>query len=153
MYRIEVKELGKNKEYVLKKLKHITYKELYNLVKPYISEEHLSFSIPNAWLDIFMLSALLAISLALDDNAPFLDSVIVLIICGTAITNIIASITITASNSTRVNALLLFLAIYTPPILILATTVKFYLCKFSTFVIFLPFLNFTILYIIVSYFL
>ena len=40
MYRIEVKELGKNKEYVLKKLKHITYKELYNLVKPYISEEH-----------------------------------------------------------------------------------------------------------------
>ena len=46
MYRIEVKELGKNKEYVLKKLKHITYKELYNLVKPYISEKHLSFSIP-----------------------------------------------------------------------------------------------------------
>ena len=51
MYRIEVKELGKNKEYVLKKRKHITYKELYNLVKPYISEEHLSSSIPNDCTD------------------------------------------------------------------------------------------------------
>ena len=51
MYRIEVKELGKNKECVLKELKHITYKDLYNLVKPYISEEHLSFSIPNDWTD------------------------------------------------------------------------------------------------------
>ncbi|WP_195989119.1 hypothetical protein [Clostridium sp. D53t1_180928_C8] len=51
MYRIEVKELGKNKECVLKELKHITYKDLYNLVKPYISEEHLSFSLPNDCTD------------------------------------------------------------------------------------------------------
>ena len=28
-------------------LKHIDYKDLYNLVKPYIKETHLSFSLPN----------------------------------------------------------------------------------------------------------
>ena len=51
MYRIEVKELGKNKECISKELKHITYKELYNLVKYYVSEEHLSFSLPNDCTD------------------------------------------------------------------------------------------------------
>ena len=32
-------------------LKHINYKELYNLVKPYVKEEHLSFSLPNDCTD------------------------------------------------------------------------------------------------------
>ena len=44
MYRIEVKELGEDSASVSKVMKHINYKELYNLVKPYVKEEHLSFS-------------------------------------------------------------------------------------------------------------
>ena len=51
MYRIEVKELGENSASVSKIMKHINYKELYNLVKPYVKEEHLSFSIPNDCTD------------------------------------------------------------------------------------------------------
>ena len=51
MYRIEVKELGENSASVSKIMKHINYKELYNLVKPYVKEEHLSFSLPNDCTD------------------------------------------------------------------------------------------------------
>ena len=36
MYRIEVKDLGENSASVSKVMKHISYKELYNLVKPFI---------------------------------------------------------------------------------------------------------------------
>ena len=59
MYRIEVKELGEDSASVSKVMKHINYKELYNLVKPYVKEEHLSFSLPNdctdgkEWLNIY----------------------------------------------------------------------------------------------------
>lgn len=51
MYRIEVKDLGENSASVSKVMKHISYKELYNLVKPFIKEEHLSFSLPNDCTD------------------------------------------------------------------------------------------------------
>ena len=51
MYRIEVKELGEDSASVSKVIKHINYKELYNLVKPYVKEEHLSFSLPNDCTD------------------------------------------------------------------------------------------------------
>ena len=51
MYRIEVKDLGENSATISKIMKHINYKELYNLVKPYVKEEHLSFCIPNDCTD------------------------------------------------------------------------------------------------------
>ena len=51
MYRIEVKDLGENSKSVSKVMKNITYKELYNLVKPFIKEEQLSFSLPNDCTD------------------------------------------------------------------------------------------------------
>lgn len=51
MYRIEVKDLGENSASVSKVMKHISYKELYNLVKPFIKEKHLSFSLPNDCTD------------------------------------------------------------------------------------------------------
>ena len=43
MYRIELKDLGETVVVISKIMKHINYKELYNLVKPYVKEEHLSF--------------------------------------------------------------------------------------------------------------
>ena len=51
MYRIDVKDLGENNASISKIMKHINYKELYNLVKPYVIEEHLYFSLPNDCTD------------------------------------------------------------------------------------------------------
>lgn len=51
MYRIDVKDLGENNASISKIMKHINYKELYSLVKPYVIEEHLSFSLPNDCTD------------------------------------------------------------------------------------------------------
>ena len=47
MYKVEVKDLGENKVSICEVLKHINYKDLYDLVKPYTTYEHLSFSLPN----------------------------------------------------------------------------------------------------------
>lgn len=47
MYKIEIKELGKNKVSLCETIKYLQYNELYNLVKPYLNIEHLSFSIKN----------------------------------------------------------------------------------------------------------
>ena len=47
MYKIEIKELGKNKVSLCETIKYLQYNELYNLVKPYLNIEHLSFSIRN----------------------------------------------------------------------------------------------------------
>ena len=47
MYKIEIKELGENKVSLCETIKYLQYNELYNLVKPYLNIEHLSFSIRN----------------------------------------------------------------------------------------------------------
>ena len=47
MYKVEVKELGENKDSLCETISNIDYKNLYALVKPYIKEAHLSFSLPN----------------------------------------------------------------------------------------------------------
>lgn len=47
MYKIEIKELGENKVSLCETIKYLQYNELYNLVKPYLNIEHLSFSIKN----------------------------------------------------------------------------------------------------------
>ena len=47
MYKIEVKDLGENKVSICAIIPHIGYKELFNLVKPYIKETNLSFCLPN----------------------------------------------------------------------------------------------------------
>lgn len=51
MYKVEIKDLGENNASLSKIIKHINYRELYELVKPYIKEEHLSFSLPNDCTD------------------------------------------------------------------------------------------------------
>ena len=59
MYKVEIKELGESKVSLCKIIPHIDYKGLYNLVKPYTNEVHLSFSLPNncpngkAWGNIY----------------------------------------------------------------------------------------------------
>ena len=60
-------------------------------------------SSPNAFLLSYLLSAVDAISFAVDSIEPNFASFITLIILGTAITSITASITITAKSSTSVN--------------------------------------------------
>ena len=47
MYKVEIKELGESKVSLCKIIPHIDYKDLYNLVKPYTNQVHLSFSLPN----------------------------------------------------------------------------------------------------------
>ena len=47
MYKVEIKELVESKVSLCKIIPHIDYKDLYNLVKPYTNEVHLSFSLPN----------------------------------------------------------------------------------------------------------
>ncbi|MBM6861059.1 hypothetical protein H9X78_11340 [Clostridium saudiense] len=47
MYKIEVEELGEEKVSFCKTIKYLCYQNLYNLVKPYLNIEHLSFSLRN----------------------------------------------------------------------------------------------------------
>lgn len=47
MYKIEIKNLGSDKASLCENIKYLGYKDLYDLVKPYIIEEHLSFGLPN----------------------------------------------------------------------------------------------------------
>ena len=52
MYKIEIKELGENKVSLCETIKYLQYNELYNLVKPYLNIEHLSFSIRNSIISL-----------------------------------------------------------------------------------------------------
>lgn len=47
MYKVELKELGKDKAEICEIIKTLSYKELIKVVSPYVKEEHLSFSVPN----------------------------------------------------------------------------------------------------------
>ena len=51
MYKIEIEELGDEKVSLCEIVKYITYTNLYNLVKPYLNIEHLSFSLGNNCAD------------------------------------------------------------------------------------------------------
>lgn len=51
MFKVEIKDLGENKKSFSEILKDIDYKDLFNLVKPYVNYQHLSFSLPNDCTD------------------------------------------------------------------------------------------------------
>lgn len=47
MYKVEIEELGEYKVSLCETINTLGYIDLYNLVKPYLNFEHLSFSVPN----------------------------------------------------------------------------------------------------------